>query len=122
MTKRWRIQIKRSSWTVVGIIESHLCSRNLVGNFYDQHNNGYGLKGMDGRVFHSGNRPDWRDEPLCMLFSAGDDIEMTLNMNDGSLSYRINETSYPPSFFVDINQEFSLCCALCKDAELILLK
>ena len=99
--------------------------------FYNKCNNGYGIKGVDGKLFHGGNRPvkglrkpQFED---FMQICQGDKVEMELNLNGtedgegfniGTLSYRINDVDYGPAFAVDSRVSYTLCVALFKHSQI----
>eukprot|EP01084_Bolivina_argentea_P081443 147472_1 len=111
-------------WSVIGIIPSSNVSLNIIGNFYNQQNNGYGLKGWDGAIFHGGNKPIFgsKHKSKVTRLCKGDNIIMILNMKQATLGYIINGKSYGISFDVNPIQSYRLCVALCKDSQMILHK
>ena len=132
LVKKWVLSIPSKShisfpvWSIIGIIGSEKASVNMKGIFYNQRNNGYGIKGMDGKLFHGGPRPvkglrkpQFED---FMQICEGDKVQMELDLLKGKLSYKINGIDYGDAFAVDINVSYRLCVALFKNSQIILHK
>merc|ERR1712130_1078937 len=89
--RKWYLSIPKDSedtidvavWSVIGIIECYKVNLNIDGNFYNKENNGYGLKGWNGGLFHGSNK-EIKQRYVQKLFK-GDKIIIVLNMEQGSL-------------------------------------
>eukprot|EP01084_Bolivina_argentea_P104079 186397_1 len=130
MINKWHLSIGngyKSRYIVIGIIDSytaHWSDWSMNGNFYNELNNGYGLKGIDGALFHGGNKPT-EDYSITMgstkgYFDCGDKIEMILNLQDGILKYVINDKDKGVRIRVTKGSKYKLCVALCESCSLVL--
>merc|ERR1739842_199220 len=98
-------------------------SVDMKGLFCNKRNNGYGIKGIDGKLFHGGNRPvrglrgvQYED---FMQITEGDKIEVVLDLDwkkyrilgdrKGTLSFHINGVDYGYAFAVDATVSYRLC-------------
>lgn len=135
MIKKWYLSIPKKAngiksgiWTVIGIVQSNKVNLNMNGNFYNRENNGYGLKGWDGALFHGSNKPT--EETRCLIGAqkmapplfTGDKIVMILDMKVGTLRYVINGKDSGVIFKVDKCRTYRLCVALSKDSSIVLHK
>lgn len=126
--KSWCFEIPSGTgvykaWSVIGIVKDHKASATMKGNFYNKENDGYGVKGWDGKLFHGGNKPV-ENKPFCFQFGQGDIIEMVLNLDSahsGELSYRRNGcVALKRAFIVDKTKSYRLCVAMCQHCQMIL--
>ena len=137
MTKKWYLSIpqkrfgfsKQGIWSVIGIVEANKVNLNMNGNFYNKENNGYGLKGWDGALFHGDNKPTTNSEylighqKLAPPLFTGDKIVVILDLKgSGTLSYVINGRDCGVVFKVERWKTYRLCVALSKNSSIILHK
>ena len=127
--KKWYLSIPKGSgnelgvWSVIGIVESNKVSLNVEGNFFNEENNGYGLKGWDGCLYHGSNKiKDDDDEKMAKILYEGDEIVIVLDMKQGTLKYIINKVDCGIAFYIDKSKCYRLCVALSKNSKMILHK
>ena len=138
LTRKWILSVPTTSdisrpvWSIIGIVQWDKAV-DIKGIFHNTRNNGYGMKGVDGKLFHGGHRPvRGQRKPQFedfMQVCQGDKVEMELDFHSlksragtGTLSYRINGIDYGVAFAVDASVSYRLCVALFQNSQITLHK